>query len=88
MKTYIVILIVVLAITCWLNDSGAPPYQYPTSFNGVKATRLGAKREAGLLPELAITNKSRSAGMITKIDGKSDSEAEDQLIDFPFNARN
>ena len=43
------------------------------------------KREAGLIPELAITDEIRSPGMMTKIDEGSEG---DGLIDFPYNARN
>ena len=85
MKTYIIIFIVVLAITCWVNDAGGPPYKYQVSFSSVEGRRLGIKREAGLIPELAITDEIRSPGMMTKIDEGSEG---DGLIDFPYNARN
>lgn len=84
MKAYLIILIVVLAITCWLNDSGSPPYPYPVGFNGIKESGMSVKHEAGLMPDLIFVDKPRGAGIMTKIDEQSD----EQLIDFPLAARN
>lgn len=83
MKAYIIIFIVVLAISCWANG-GSQPYPYPVGFTGVGESGFSVKREAGLIPEIDFVDKPRQAAIMTKIDEKSD----DQIIDFPMAARN
>ena len=62
----------------------AGPYPYPVNFSGIKESGLSVKREAGMLPELSFVDKPRQAGIITNIDEHS----EDEIVDFPLDARN
>lgn len=86
MKAFIVIFLVVLAFTCWLNGGGEP-YPYPVSFSGVKESGYGVKREAGLMPEMIFVDKPRNAVIMTKISEKQ-TDQEEQIVDFPLDARN
>ncbi len=84
MKAYLIILIVVLIFTCWVNGGSYEPYPYPVAFSGVKESGYSVKREAGLFPEINFVDQPRQAAIMTKIDEKSD----DQIVDFPIDARN
>lgn len=81
MKAFIVIFLVVLAFTCWLNG-GAEPYPYAVNFTGVKESGYCVKRDDNMMPEIIFVDKPRNAVTMTKISVKS-SDQEECLVDFP-----
>jgi hypothetical protein len=86
MKAYVIIFLVVLALTCWLNGGGEP-YPYKVGISGVTETGYNTKREAGLMAELNFVDKPRNVAIMTRINEKP-GDNEEQIVDFPLDARN
>jgi hypothetical protein len=83
MKAYIIVFLIAFAISCWVNDTGGPPYPYAINLAEPTEFTFNVKHEAGLIPELSFTDQARPVGIMTKVDEKSDT----QMIDFPHWAR-
>jgi hypothetical protein len=62
MKSYIIALLIVLALSCWLNDSGS--YQPSEMKAGIKEITMGSgepvSRDDFYLPESKVTDGART----------------------------
>jgi hypothetical protein len=83
MKSYLIILILVLCFTCWLGDAGMPPNLQGMGINQVSSTPYGATHQENMIPDFAFVDQKRNSPYITKIEDNSNGhEAE-----FPIGIR-
>ena len=71
MKTYLIILILVLCFTCWLGDARMPPNPQPMGIAQVSSGPFGANHQESMIPDFTFTDRARTSPYITKIDDNS-----------------
>ena len=86
MKSIIVSFLLVLVLSCLLFSivDRTPPYSLPVGIGHIKESGLGLERQEGSIPEIQMTDTSRGAGYMTKIEEKST----DRNAEFPLGANN
>ncbi len=80
MKTYLIILILALCFTCWLNDTGMPPMEQPIGIKDVPAGASAVKKVESMIPDFKFTDKPRNSGYTTKIEEVNSGDE----ADFPW----
>jgi hypothetical protein len=84
-KPLLIILVIVMACTCWLTDSGGPPSPIPIGVTGTLPTSLGLTRgEDQMIPNFGYTSDSKKIGIITKITSRGSQMG----ADLPYGASN
>jgi|GEM_PF-6802247 hypothetical protein len=88
MRAFIIIFIIVLCISCFLNDSGAQPYKWPVGIGGtdLKGKTELSKREP-MMPELKYVDSPRDVGIMTQIDD-TPMTPDSVMGEYPYAANN
>ncbi len=88
MRPFIITFIIVLCLSCCLNDSGAEPYKWPV---GVGGTNLRGKSELTkrelTYPEIQYVDSPRDVGIMTQIDDIP-LTPESVMGEYPYAANN
>lgn len=67
MKPYIIIFVIVLIVSCFLNGGGSP-YNWKVGIKGVDTQgKMELTKQAGLYPEMRFVDGHRNVGLITEI---------------------
>lgn len=87
MRPYIIIFIIVLCGSCFLNGP-SEPYKWPVGIGGtdLKGKSELTKRE-GLIPEMQFVDKGRNVGIMTQIDDTPMTE-NTTYGEYPYAANN
>jgi hypothetical protein len=84
-KPLLIILVIVLACTCWLTDSGGPPSPIPIGVTGTQQSSLGLTRgEDQMIPNFGYTADSKKIGIVTNINSRGTATG----ADLPYGASN
>lgn len=88
MRPLIITFIIVLCVSCLLNDSGADPFEWKV---GVGGTNLKGKTELtkreGQIPEIKFVDKGRDVGIMTQIDD-TPMKPDSPYGEYPYAANN
>jgi hypothetical protein len=80
MKGFVIVAVIALAITCWVNDSGSPPYQWPVISLEPQETTITAKQPDGLIPEMNVVDKPRHPCYVIQVED----DTTNRFGDFPW----